>query len=59
MVFLAGAIDMDLITTGVSASERSKRGQLTIALRNWILDNVREGSGPIRFSQVRLDKHQG
>ncbi|GAQ79584.1 DNA replication licensing factor MCM4 component [Klebsormidium nitens] len=47
-----GAIDMDLITTGVSASERSKRGQLTIALRNWILDNVREGSGPMRVSQV-------
>jgi hypothetical protein len=47
-----GAIDMDLITTGVSASERSRRGLLTTALRNWILDNLQEGAGPVRVNQV-------
>ncbi|KAJ7556567.1 hypothetical protein O6H91_05G088500 [Diphasiastrum complanatum] len=45
-----GIIDMDLITTGVSASERTKRANILSALRNLISDKLRSGGPPMKIT---------
>ena len=50
---ISGTIDMDLITTGVSASERSRRANLVVALRELIADKLSPGSSPgLKMHQV-------
>lgn len=44
---------MDLITTGVSASERSRRANLVVALRELIAEKLSPGSSPgLKMNQV-------
>lgn len=51
--FVSGTIDMDLITTGVSASERIRRANLLAALRELIADKISPGSSSgLKTSQV-------
>uniref|UniRef100_A0A7N0T0N6 DNA replication licensing factor MCM4 n=1 Tax=Kalanchoe fedtschenkoi TaxID=63787 RepID=A0A7N0T0N6_KALFE len=47
-----GTIDMDLITTGVSASERMKRENLVSASRNIIMDKLQPGGSSMRLMEL-------
>lgn len=47
-----GTIDMDLITTGVSASERMKRDNLASATRNIIMEKMQLGGPSMRLLEV-------
>ncbi|KAG0564394.1 hypothetical protein KC19_8G107300 [Ceratodon purpureus] len=48
-----GTIDMDLITTGVSASERTRRANLVAALRELIAEKLSPGSSPgLKINQL-------
>ncbi|XP_043708662.1 DNA replication licensing factor MCM4 [Telopea speciosissima] len=47
-----GTIDMDLITTGVSASERMKRENLLLATRNIIMEKVEIGGHSTRLLEL-------
>ena len=49
----AGTIDMDLITTGVSASERTRRASLVMALRSVVAEKMEVGGPAKRVTQVR------
>ncbi|CAK9211657.1 unnamed protein product [Sphagnum troendelagicum] len=50
-----GTIDMDLITTGVSASERTRRTNLIVALRTLIAEKLPLGSPPAKVPQLLED----
>lgn len=50
---MAGTIDMDLITTGVSASERLRRENVLTATRNLILDKMQHGGPTKHLSEVK------
>lgn len=43
---------MDLITTGVSASERMRRNTVMTALRNLVLEKMQIGGASMRIPQV-------
>lgn len=47
-----GTIDMDLITTGVSASERIRRANLVTAVRNLIMEKMQAGGPSTRTSEL-------
>ncbi|KAL4303337.1 hypothetical protein GQ457_10G024820 [Hibiscus cannabinus] len=47
-----GTIDMDLITTGVSASERMRRESMLSAARNIIMDKLQLGGPSIRLLEL-------
>ncbi|KAI4375689.1 hypothetical protein MLD38_013530 [Melastoma candidum] len=47
-----GTIDMDLITTGVSASERMRRDNLASATRNIIMEKLQIGGPSMRLLEV-------
>ncbi|XP_047325606.1 DNA replication licensing factor MCM4 [Impatiens glandulifera] len=47
-----GTIDMDLITTGISASERMKRENVLLATRNLIMDKLQIGGNTARLSEL-------
>ncbi|KAK6946291.1 MCM, AAA-lid domain [Dillenia turbinata] len=47
-----GTIDMDLITTGISASERMRREQLVSSTRNVIMEKLQIGGHPIRMVEL-------
>uniref|UniRef100_A0A7N0T8P8 DNA replication licensing factor MCM4 n=1 Tax=Kalanchoe fedtschenkoi TaxID=63787 RepID=A0A7N0T8P8_KALFE len=47
-----GTIDMDLITTGVSASERMKRENLVAVSRNIIMDKLQPGGSSMRLMEL-------
>ncbi|KAH7426637.1 hypothetical protein KP509_10G009500 [Ceratopteris richardii] len=47
-----GTIDMDLITTGVSASERTRRASLVMAVRNLISEKMQAGGSTMRLMQL-------
>ncbi|KAL2927238.1 DNA replication licensing factor MCM4 [Bienertia sinuspersici] len=47
-----GTIDMDLITTGISASERMRREQLLSATRNVIMEKLQLGGPPVRTLEL-------
>ncbi|EPS69868.1 hypothetical protein M569_04895, partial [Genlisea aurea] len=47
-----GTIDMDLITTGISASERMRREKLVSATRNVIMESMQMGGPAIRVSEL-------
>ncbi|KAB2047261.1 hypothetical protein ES319_A13G032800v1 [Gossypium barbadense] len=47
-----GTIDMDLITTGVSASERMRRESVLSATRNIIMDKLQLGGPSIRLLEL-------
>lgn len=49
-----GTIDMDLITTGVSASERIRRESLLQATRNLIMEKMQIGGPSMRLLEVWL-----
>ncbi|CAI5473487.1 unnamed protein product [Closterium sp. Yama58-4] len=53
-----GTIDMDLITTGVSASERAKRVQLQEALLSFLQDRSSSSRSSFRAPQVWEDLRQ-
>ncbi|CAI5503972.1 unnamed protein product [Closterium sp. Naga37s-1] len=53
-----GTIDMDLITTGVSASERAKRVQLQEALLSFLQDRATASRSSFRAPQVWEDLRQ-
>jgi DNA replication licensing factor MCM4 len=50
----AGTIDMDLITTGVSASERTRRASLVVALRNVVAEKMEVGGSAKKVTQVLI-----
>ncbi|KAK8522142.1 hypothetical protein V6N13_115117 [Hibiscus sabdariffa] len=50
-----GTIDMDLITTGVSASERMRRESMLSAARNIIMDKLQLGGPSIRLLELLDD----
>lgn len=50
--FLTGTIDMDLITTGISASERIRREQVLSATRNVIMEKMQLGGAAVRTLEV-------
>ncbi|XP_078431989.1 minichromosome maintenance (MCM2/3/5) family protein [Wolffia australiana] len=50
-----GTIDMDLITTGISASERIRREQVLTAARNHVLEKMQLG-GPSIYLTDMLDE---
>ncbi|KAI3805709.1 hypothetical protein L1987_28327 [Smallanthus sonchifolius] len=55
-----GTIDMDLITTGVSASERMRRDNLVGLTRNIIMDKLQLGGPSIRMLELLEElKQQG
>ncbi|KAF2322846.1 hypothetical protein GH714_031339 [Hevea brasiliensis] len=47
-----GTIDMDLITTGVSASERMRRENLVSATRNIIMEKLQLGGPSVRLLEL-------
>lgn len=47
-----GTIDMDLITTGVSASERMRRENVLTAARNIIMEKVKLGGPSVRLLEL-------
>ncbi|KAJ4967870.1 hypothetical protein NE237_014571 [Protea cynaroides] len=47
-----GTIDMDLITTGISASERMKRENLLLATRNIIMEKMEIGGPSTRLLEL-------
>lgn len=47
-----GTIDMDLITTGVSASERMRRENLVSTTRNIIMEKMQLGGPSMRLLEV-------
>lgn len=49
---LSGTIDMDLITTGVSASERMRRETILSATRNIIMEKMQLGGPSMRLTEV-------
>lgn len=49
-----GTIDMDLITTGISASERMRRESLVSAARNIIMEKLQLGGPSMRLLEVCL-----
>jgi DNA replication licensing factor MCM4 len=49
---VTGTIDMDLITMGVSASERIRHANLVIAVRNIIMEKMQAGGPSTRTSEV-------
>ena len=51
-ISLSGTIDMDLITTGISASERMRREQLLTATRNIIMEKMQPGGPSVRTLEV-------
>jgi len=51
-ICLSGTIDMDLITTGISASERMRREQLLAAARNIIMEKMQLGGPSVRTLEV-------
>ena len=44
---------MDLITTGISASERMKRENLLTAVRNHVLEKMLLGGPSVQLTEVR------
>lgn len=53
-IFNTGTIDMDLITTGVSASERMRRENVLTATRNLIMEKLQIGGPSIRILEVNF-----
>lgn len=51
-LLFTGTIDMDLITTGVSASERMRRESLQQATRNIIMEKMQIGGPSMRLLEV-------
>ena len=51
---IQGTIDMDLITTGVSASERMRRESLLSATRNLIMEKMQIGGPSMRLLEVYM-----
>ncbi|KAF4369594.1 hypothetical protein G4B88_021399 [Cannabis sativa] len=51
-----GTIDMDLITTGVSASERMRRENLLSATRNLIMEKMQLGGPSMRLLERERDR---
>lgn len=51
-LLFTGTIDMDLITTGVSASERMRRESLQQATRNIIMEKMQIGGQSMRLLEV-------
>lgn len=49
-----GTIDMDLITTGVSASERMRRESIASAVRAIIMEKIQLGGPSMRLLEVRV-----
>lgn len=49
-----GTIDMDLITTGISASERMRRENLLTATRNLVMDKMQLGGPSTRLTEVKV-----
>eukprot|EP00250_Pteridium_aquilinum_P010421 c19376_g1_i1 orf=124-2694(-) len=47
-----GTIDMDLITTGVSASERTRRASLVAAVRNLVSEKMQAGGSTMKLMQL-------
>ncbi|XP_039126298.1 DNA replication licensing factor MCM4 [Dioscorea cayenensis subsp. rotundata] len=47
-----GTIDMDLITTGISASERMRRENLLTATRNLVMDKMQLGGPSTRLTEL-------
>ncbi|KAK8959188.1 hypothetical protein KSP40_PGU021732 [Platanthera guangdongensis] len=47
-----GTIDMDLIMTGISASERIRRENLVSATRNLIMDRMQIGGSATRVAEL-------
>lgn len=47
-----GTIDMDLINTGVSASERMRRDILVSSIRDITLEKMQIGGSAMRLSEV-------
>eukprot|EP00271_Cylindrocystis_brebissonii_P016004 TRINITY_DN39122_c0_g1_i1.p1 TRINITY_DN39122_c0_g1~~TRINITY_DN39122_c0_g1_i1.p1 ORF type:complete len:333 (-),score=84.43 TRINITY_DN39122_c0_g1_i1:133-1065(-) len=47
-----GTIDMDLITTGISASERAKRAQIKDAVKEILIDRLAGGGSSMRILAV-------
>nr|CAB3473261.1 unnamed protein product [Digitaria exilis] len=47
-----GTIDMDLIMTGISASERQRRENLVAATRNLIMEKMQLGGPSMRMSEL-------
>ncbi|KAI0522835.1 hypothetical protein KFK09_005220 [Dendrobium nobile] len=47
-----GTIDMDLIMTGISASERIRRENLVAAARNLVMDRMQIGGSPTRVAEL-------
>ncbi|XP_010548074.1 PREDICTED: DNA replication licensing factor MCM4 [Tarenaya hassleriana] len=56
-----GTIDMDLITTGVSASERMRREILVSSTRDFLLEKMQIGGSSMRLMEVleELKKQEG
>ncbi|BBN04176.1 DNA replication licensing factor MCM4 [Marchantia polymorpha subsp. ruderalis] len=50
-----GTIDMDLITTGVSASERARRSNLVAAVRSMISEKLQAGNSFLKAPQLLED----
>jgi len=48
-----GTIDMDLIMTGISASERQRRENLVAATRNLIMEKMQLGGPSMRMTEVK------
>ena len=47
-----GTIDMDLIMTGISASERTRRENLVAATRNLVMEKLQLGGPSTRLTEV-------
>lgn len=47
-----GTIDMDLIITGISASERIRRENLVAAMRNLVMEKLQIGGPSTRLVEV-------
>lgn len=47
-----GTIDMDLIMTGVSASERQRRDNLVAAIRNLMMEKMQIGGPSMRMTEL-------
>lgn len=48
-----GTIDMDLIMTGISASERQRRDNLVAATRNLVMEKMQLGGPSVRMIEVK------
>ncbi|KAH9326347.1 hypothetical protein KI387_006525, partial [Taxus chinensis] len=51
-------IDMDLITTGVSASERIRRANLVVSVGILIMEKMKPGGPSARISELLEEMHK-